>query len=254
MYLIEFTSNIMVRGRDNSMITEKHPTVFWDFDGTLAYREGFFVGTLVKILDEYIPGLGAKIEDLRPHLNYDFPWHKPDVAHPELSTPEAWWYGIEETFARAFEAVGVDSLKAKKLARLSHEWYVNPLSFILYDDTIQTLEYLQEHGWRHIVLSNHVPELPQIVEGVGLGRLISECISSANVGFEKPNPEIFRIALKMADHPENVWMVGDRVDADVRGAEAVGIRSILVRSKRIDGVSYYAGTLTEVANIIHPSN
>ena len=236
------------------MITEKHPTVFWDFDGTLAYREGFFVATLVKILDEYIPGLGVKIEDLRPHLNYTFPWHNPDVPHPELSTPEAWWLGIETTFASAFEAVGVDSRKAKKLAKLSHELYVDPSSFILYEDTIETLELLQDHGWRHIILSNHVPELLQIVEGVGLGRLISECISSANVGFEKPNPEIFRIALKLAGNPEAVWMVGDRIDADVRGAEAVGIKSILVRSKMIEGVTYYSRTLSDVASIIHPKD
>jgi putative hydrolase of the HAD superfamily len=227
-------------------------TVFWDFDETLAYREGFFVGTLVKILEEYIPGSNVKIEDLRPHLKYEFPWLNPDKPHHELSNPEVWWSGIIATFQRAFEAVGIDKHKAKELARLSRHRYIDPEGFKLYDDTIQALAYLHDRGWNQFILSNHVPELPQIVEGVGLGNFITMCISSAKVGYEKPNPEIFRIALKLAGNPEITWMVGDSMDADVRGAEAVGIKSILVRSPRDPEAAIYAKSLLEAVYIIDP--
>jgi putative hydrolase of the HAD superfamily len=232
-----------------SMGDAERPTVLWDFDGTLAYREGMFSGTLLQILDENVPGHGAKIENLRPHLNYGFPWHNPEVPHLDLS-PEDWWAGIESIFVKAFEAMGVDSSKAKGLARLSRERYVNPLDFKLYEDTIPALTYLRDRGYKHIILSNHVPELPNIVEGIGLSRLISKCISSANAGYEKPNPEIFRVALNSAGNPKVVWMVGDSATADVKGAEAVGIKSILVRSEPTNSVHRYAPGLLEAANII----
>jgi len=227
----------------------KRPTVFWDFNGTLAYREGMFSRTLLNILDENIPGHSAKIDDLRPHLNYVFPWLTPDVPHPDMS-PQDWWAGIESTFAKAFEAIGVDRNMAKSLARLSHERYINPLDFKLYEDTIPALTYLRDHGYRNIILSNHVPELPNIVEGVGLSGLVSKCISSANVGYEKPNPEIFRVALKSAGNPKVVWMVGDSITADYEGGEAAGINSILVRSEPTQCVHRYALGLLEAADII----
>jgi putative hydrolase of the HAD superfamily len=226
--------------------------VFWDFDATLAYRKGFFVETLVKILEEYIPGSNVKIQDLRPHLKYPFPWQHPEKPHLELSEPEAWWAGIIATFQQAFAAVGVEENKAAELAKLSRYRYIEPQGFILYDDTIQALAYLRDRGWKQYILSNHVPELPRIVEGVGLGKFITECISSANVGYEKPHPEIFRIALKLAGNPQIAWMVGDSMDADVRGAEAVGMKSILVRSPRDPEALFYAESLPEAVKIIDP--
>ncbi|HBR01450.1 MAG TPA: HAD family hydrolase, partial [Ruminiclostridium sp.] len=87
----------------------------------------------------------------------------------------------------------------------------------------------KENGYRNIILSNHIPELPEIAESLGLMELVEICITSAKVGFEKPNPQIFRYALELTGHPEELWMVGDNIVADVGGAEAVGMKAILVR-------------------------
>ncbi len=100
------------------------------------------------------------------------------------------------------------------------------------------------------LFSNHVPELPQIVSGLGLEGLIRHSISSAVIGYEKPHPEAFRIALALAGDPEEVWMVGDNFLADVNGAEAAGIPAVLVRSPRNKNARYYAGNLLEAAAII----
>jgi KaiC/GvpD/RAD55 family RecA-like ATPase len=59
---------------------------------------------------------------------------------------------------------------------------------------VQALQRLAAVGWRHIVLSNHVPELASIVAGVGLGYLVETVLSSARTGYEKPHPEAFAIA------------------------------------------------------------
>lgn len=47
----------------------------------------------------------------------------------------------------------------------------------------------------------------------------------------KPSPEFFRLALEtVGGVPEHALVVGDDLDADVAGARAVGVRSVLVRT------------------------
>ena len=47
----------------------------------------------------------------------------------------------------------------------------------------------------------------------------------------KPSASYFEAALEALDaDPENAWMVGDDVDADIGGAAALGMRTILVRT------------------------
>jgi putative hydrolase of the HAD superfamily len=86
-------------------------------------------------------------------------------------------------------------------------------------------------GWSHRILSNHVPELRRIVAGVGLERLIDGVHSSAETGFEKPHREAFLCVLRLLPAGTRVCMVGDNVEADVLGAERVGIPAILVRKQ-----------------------
>jgi len=47
----------------------------------------------------------------------------------------------------------------------------------------------------------------------------------------KPSPEYFAAALDALDaDPELAWMVGDDIDADIRGAQLHGMRTVLVRT------------------------
>ncbi len=45
-------------------------------------------------------------------------------------------------------------------------------------------------------------------------------------------------------------MIGDNLNADIRGAEAVGLPAILVRNPGGENVKYYARNLLEAASII----
>jgi putative hydrolase of the HAD superfamily len=87
---------------------------------------------------------------------------------------------------------------------------------------------LAKQGWEHRILSNRVPELPQIVRGLGLSDLMTAIHNSADSGFEKPHPKAFGSILRSLPAKSVVWMVGDNLTADIRGAEAVGISAILV--------------------------
>ena len=94
---------------------------------------------------------------------------------------------------------------------------------------VSVLTKLANEGWHNVILSNHVPELPAIVDGVGLGAFVDNVISSANAGYEKPHPAIFDLARKLFGDPKEVWMVGDNPQDDVEGARTVGIPAILVQ-------------------------
>jgi phosphoglycolate phosphatase-like HAD superfamily hydrolase len=52
----------------------------------------------------------------------------------------------------------------------------------LLDDTLPALRATRAAGWRNVVLSNHVPELPAIVAGLGLDGELDAVFSSARAG------------------------------------------------------------------------
>jgi HAD superfamily hydrolase (TIGR01549 family) len=63
----------------------------------------------------------------------------------------------------------------------------------------------------------------------GLMPFISICLSSAEVGIEKPDPAIFRLALAQARcEPCHTVMIGDRIDNDIRPARLLGWKTIRV--------------------------
>jgi putative hydrolase of the HAD superfamily len=205
--------------------------LIWDFDGTLAHRRGETGWSilLAEALDAEEPGHPHTAETFRPHLWEGFPWHRPEVAHPELCEPEAWWASVSAVLARAYEAAGYVPGRAVELAAAARRLYVDPnVGWELFDDTLPALERLSEAGWTHAILSNHVPELREIVAGLGLEDVVALISCSAETGYEKPHAQAYSSVLERL-RLEEAWMVGDNVVADVLGAEAVGIPAVLVR-------------------------
>ncbi|MGH2458440.1 MAG: HAD family hydrolase [Chloroflexota bacterium] len=206
-------------------------TIFWDFDGTLGYRPEGWAGSLLALLKGQAPDCAVTIADLRPLLQEGFTWHTPEIAHPELGDPDAYWRRLEPVFVDAYARNGVDRQTAERLAPRMRDRLADPATYRLYDDTLPVLRALSERSWRHQIITNHVPEFPTVLEALGLMALIEQVTNSGNVGYEKPHPEIYiyRLALAAAGHPADRWMIGDNVAADVLGAERVGIPGILVR-------------------------
>jgi putative hydrolase of the HAD superfamily len=205
--------------------------LIWDFDGTLAHRRGETGWSilLAEALDAEEPSHGYSAETFRPHLREGFPWHRPEVAHPELCDPEAWWASVGAVLARAYESAGYEPARAVELAAAARRLYVDPgVGWELFGDTLPALERLSEAGWTHAILSNHVPELRQIVAGLGLGDAVALVSCSAETGYEKPHPQAFASVLDEL-RPREAWMIGDNVVADVLGAEEAGIPAVLVR-------------------------
>jgi putative hydrolase of the HAD superfamily len=135
------------------------------------------------------------------------------------------------------------------MARRVRFVYLEPERWRLFDDTLPTLGHLQAEGWTNVVLSNHVPELREIVEYLRLGPYVARVLNSAETGYEKPHPEAFRAVLRAFDKATAVWMIGDNFKADIVGAESVGIPGILVRKVHKDA-RYYCTDLSLVPTTV----
>jgi putative hydrolase of the HAD superfamily len=210
--------------------------VLWDFDGTLAQRPGRWSQCLAETATLVDNSLRLRADDLKPGLRGGFPWHDHRQAHPHLTDPDAWWEALLPLLIRAYGDAGVDERTAAAAAGLVRITYTDPKAWSVYSDTRPALALLREHGWRHIVLSNHVPELPQLVDALSLGDLIDDVITSAAIGWEKPHPDMFRYALARAGRPDTVVMIGDNPDADIAGAIRAGIPAVLVRNPVATGI------------------
>jgi FMN phosphatase YigB (HAD superfamily) len=227
-----------------------NPTILWDFEGTLVTHPGLWRLALKEAMDECEPGNTIDVEELRPFLRTGFPWHNPEKPHLHLSTPDAWWSSMEPIFSRAYQGVGFDINCARELAKHVRKYIIDPQRYFVCDDAVPALENLKAQGWKHAILSNHVPELPNIVKALGLSAYIDFCISSAYTGYEKPNLQAFRTALSIIGNPKVTWLIGDNLNADIRGAEAAGIPGILVRNNTEENVKYFAHDLIEATAIL----
>lgn len=93
----------------------------------------------------------------------------------------------------------------------------------------ETVAELKRMGFGIGVVSNAEGRVEQDLYAAGYDGLLQTVVDSHVVGVEKPDPEIFRIALKRLDaQAGNTVFVGDVPSVDVEGARAAGLSPILL--------------------------
>jgi len=101
-----------------------------------------------------------------------------------------------------------------------------------FPDALPTLRGLHEQSKTLAVVSNWDPALPTLLAELGLAELLNFVLPSAEIGIEKPDGRIFRLALqRLGLRSQEVVHIGDQYEADVVGARAVGITPILLDRK-----------------------
>jgi putative hydrolase of the HAD superfamily len=84
-------------------------------------------------------------------------------------------------------------------------------------------------GLATAVISNSNGTIADILGALGLARHLDFVIDSSEVGVEKPDSRIFRIALdRMSLEPGETAYVGDLYSIDVVGARAAGLHAVLM--------------------------
>lgn len=117
------------------------------------------------------------------------------------------------------------------------EDYINlcPQKTNLFPHTIEVLEYLQSKYILHLISNGFKKASETKVKTTGIAKYFSQIIISENIGVHKPHPEIFRHALQGADaKKEESIMIGDSIEADIRGALSFGIDAIFFNPNRVN--------------------
>jgi len=106
---------------------------------------------------------------------------------------------------------------------------LHSLSFSPFPDAVPALEELRASGATVVVVSNWDCSLPEVLGRAGLLGLVDHVVASASVGYAKPHPAPFRAALGWAGvRPGEALHAGDSAENDLAGAQAAGIRGVLV--------------------------
>jgi putative hydrolase of the HAD superfamily len=101
-----------------------------------------------------------------------------------------------------------------------------------FPDVLPTLRSLLERGKTLAVVSNWDPALSTLLAELGLAEFFTFILPSAEIGVEKPDGRIFKLALqRLGLRPQEAVHIGDKYEADVVGARAVGITPILLDRK-----------------------
>jgi putative hydrolase of the HAD superfamily len=112
---------------------------------------------------------------------------------------------------------------------VSTKMLVDSIRFAAYPDAAPALRRLREVGLTLICVSNWDISLEQVLDRCGLAELLDGAVSSAAAGARKPDPAIFDPALELAEcEASEAIHVGDTREEDVEGAEAAGIRVLLL--------------------------
>jgi FMN phosphatase YigB (HAD superfamily) len=97
-----------------------------------------------------------------------------------------------------------------------------------HDDAPEVLRRLSAH-YRIGVIANQSLGTEQRLTDWGMMPFVSLCFASAELGIEKPDQSIFRLALAHAEcMPAEAVMIGDRLDNDIRPARLQGWRTVRI--------------------------
>ena len=103
------------------------------------------------------------------------------------------------------------------------------MKLVLFDDVMPALTALKAKGLILGLISNVDRDIAPLLNKLGLTSLLQVVMTSQEVGFNKPQPEIFQEALRQAgvQAPEAIY-VGDQYRIDVVGANKAGMKGVLL--------------------------
>ena len=102
-------------------------------------------------------------------------------------------------------------------------------SYRLFPDAVPTLVALRDSGLTVGLISNFEEWLEGMLIEMEVAPLFDLMVISGKEGIEKPDPEIFRLALDRSGiDAADALYVGDHPRIDVEGARAVGMEAVLI--------------------------
>ncbi len=204
--------------------------IFFDLDHTIWDFEKNAEETLTELFDTYqFYKLGINAPDTfietynRNNHRLWALYHNGKIDKSELR---------EARFADTFVELGIDPTLFPK-AFESDYLRLCPHKTNLFPHAHETLGYLQEKYNLHLISNGFADASETKVSQCDLRKYFATIVISEVVGVHKPHPQIFHYAVTNAKTAisESV-MIGDSLEADIRGAQNVGMDAIYFNPKR----------------------
>ncbi len=208
--------------------------IFYDAGMTLIGPSLLLQEIMALVLARH--GVDADLEALKAGLDRAEDYYLQTVrTERDIWSDRARILAMWDNYYRtALEAAGVraDEVKLREWAREIIRAFEDPQLWMPYPDVPDTLAELRRRGFRQGVISDWTGPLDKILGAHGLLQHLDFVLTSGEVGAAKPNPHLFRLALRQAGvTPEQAIHVGDTYWTDVLGARVAGIQPILIDRK-----------------------
>ncbi|MEY2521197.1 MAG: putative hydrolase of the superfamily [Verrucomicrobiota bacterium] len=148
--------------------------------------------------------------------------HRAAVAGPRENDDKDWW---RELVNRVLidVAPSLNELDRDNFFEIAYEHFAEAGVWELYPEVIDVLENLRPH-FQLGVVSNFDGRLRLVLEQLGVSKFFSHIFISSEIGADKPDPEIFRRALRIVNlQPNLVLHVGDDPKRDWETARSAGL-------------------------------
>ena len=167
---------------------------------------------------------------------------------------------MEEEFMEILYLLGVENYSLDDLQEIIQvHWRPYIQNARVRRGVKKILKYLKKMEFKLGIVANiWSGGMNPVLERLGLERFFDTTVASIDVGFKKPDPKIFHLAL---DHlelsPEEVIMVGDNPRTDIKGAHNLGIGAVrLVRGPNrtkpdLVDPDFKIRNLSALASIVH---
>ncbi len=203
--------------------------VFFDFYKTLCVWQGTLAETLQKIAERYRAPINWKrYEEARANLYADA-----SASDPTHHSLQQTMQKIFASYCDLFRELGAQQYIEQmswELLQYEHSLF-SASKATLYEDVIPTLQCLRNDGFKLAIVSNWDTPLDPLTERLGIAHYFDAIVASHDerVRAAKPAPHIFNYTLRAINVPaEETVHIGDTYEADIVGAENVGIRAILI--------------------------
>jgi putative hydrolase of the HAD superfamily len=196
--------------------------VFFDAAGTLFYLTKT-VGDHYALVGEEV---GLNLEAKKLDAAFYSVWAKMPrrqaIDGPRENDDKDWWRELaDQVLSEAAPEVG--ELDRDNFFEVAYEHFAESGVWELYPDVIDVLRQLH---WRFqlAIVSNFDGRLRVILERLGISKYFGHIFASSEIGADKPDPEIFRRAVKFLGlQPGDVLHVGDDPGRDWQAASAAGL-------------------------------
>jgi len=207
--------------------------IFFDVGYTLVWFHPSAEALTLQALHD--AGVEVSLEQLRAILEQAWGEYYTDAATARFPATKEYdrraWYERQRQLLRRLGCNDEETLR--RFTEREMELFGSPDAIRLYDDVITTLDELKTRGYRLGVISNWSWNLRDRLRQVSLHDYFEVIIASAYAGCNKPHPAIFQQALQQMEAPaERSVHVGDVYEADVVGAQKVGMTAVLLDRSR----------------------